>query len=345
MQHAFNDSDIKHINEAVLRFKPQTQIAVAKIKNDEVSFYGSLMKEDGKPHFAPNSAAVFEIGSISKVFTSTLLAQMAIEGLVSLNDNLEQLLGYALHKNAEITLQELSNHTSGLPRLPPSMFWKAVFGSADNPYKEYGPADIEQEIRNRIKLKKKGKSRYSNFGAGLLAYTLGEIEGKPYEQLLQDRIFTPLDMKTSSINANKFGDQLVSGRNKKGQDAANWEFQSLAGAGAILSSVKDLTKFLQANFNTEDPAIKLQQTPTAKLNFMDQVALGWMVQKHKITNDRTWHWHNGGTGGYSSAMVMDTDAKTGVVVLSNISGLFLLKSQLVTNLAFNIHKDMQVSPS
>lgn len=340
----FTSYDMATTKKTAQRFKPNTQIAIAKIKGDKISFYGVAV--GGNKEITPisNHTAIFEIGSVTKVLTSTLLAQLVVDGTIKLDDTIDRHLGYKLANDAQITFEGLSNHTSGLPRLPPSMFWKAVFGSNENPYKDYDADALKHDITTRIKLRKTVKSRYSNLGVGLLAHTLCQITGQSFEVMLKERIFAPLGMAHSAVAREKCINRIVTGLNTKGQSTKNWDFMSLAGAGAVLSSTEDLAKFMQANFDTQNRAFQLQQKQTVKTGRWDSIALGWMIQNFKTTNDRPWHWHNGGTGGYSSAAVMDLEKKTGVAILSNVSGLSLLKSEEITNLAFNVHKDMQNTP-
>lgn len=341
IESRFSTKDIETIHKTILRFKPNTEIAIAKVAKGQARFYGVKLDNEQTVSPVENEGAIFEIGSITKIFTSTLLAQLVTEGSIKLSDAVHTFLGYEFNKGQTLTFEELANHTSGLPRLPPSMFWKAVFGSSENPYKDYDAQALEHDLKERIKLKKKGKSRYSNMGAGLLAYTLEVITGQTLETLLQDRIFKPLNMSGSTINRHSLNERLVPALNNKGLPCSNWDFQALAGAGAALSSVRDLSAFLQANFDQTNAALQFQQKETVKSGRWDSFALGWMIQSFKTTNDRPWHWHNGGTGGYSSAIVMDSELKTGVAILSNVSGLSLFKSEEITNLAFNLHKDMQ----
>lgn len=336
----FSDDDITTIHNTVEKYKPQVQLAIAKLDGDRSFFYGVQLDENGKAGTIDNAEAAFEIGSISKVFTSTLLAQLVVEGKVALEDDIGKHLGFPMHRGATISLLELANHTSGLSRLPPGMMWKALFGSTENPYKSYTTDHLEYDLQTRIKLKKKGKARYSNIGAGALGHIVGKIDNTSYEEALSERIFKPLDMNNSTGSRQRFSGLMVEGRGKNGKPVGNWDFDALAGAGSIISTVSDLAKFAYANFDTENQAFQLQQKPTTKMNFMDQVGLGWMIQSFKTTGDRPWHWHNGGTGGYSSAMVLDIPKKTGVIILSNVSGLYFLKSQEITNLAFKLHGAM-----
>jgi CubicO group peptidase (beta-lactamase class C family) len=90
----------------------------------------------------------------------------------------------------------------------------------------------------------------------------------------------------------------------------------IPGAGAILSTTADLAKFVQANFKSDQQALKLQQQRTYTVSNDRDMALGWFIRKK---DRQRIYWHSGGTGGYRSMLVLDRDSKNGVVVLSNIS--------------------------
>ncbi|WP_262695934.1 serine hydrolase domain-containing protein [Kordiimonas aquimaris] len=336
----FTEDDKNNIQETALKFPTHTQLSVAKICEQSVHFYGTCVTGSKTTEPTDNAQCLFEIGSITKVFTSHLLAQLVTEDKVNLDDPIDKYLGYSLNKNAVITLRELSNHTAGLPRLPLGMFWEALFKNRHNPYKDFSTERLEHYLKHALKQKKRGKSRYSNLGAGLLGFTLSKITNTNYETMLKNRIFLPLNMHQSSTQRDTLQGQIVKGRNKKGLETSHWDLASLEGAGAILSSVSDLAKFVQAGFNKNNKAHALQHRPTVKLNDFEQMGLGWVIRKHKITENRSLHWHNGGTGGYYSIMVTDIEHKTGVVILSNVSGLFLMKAENIAHLAFNILKDM-----
>jgi len=159
--------------------------------------------------------------------------------------------------------------------------------------------------------------RYSNLGAGLLGLFLSELENSSYENLLQEKIFEPMEMRRSTTDREMIEDYLVTGLTKRGGTAKNWDMADLAGAGGVLSTAEDLSRFIQANFNPDDPVLSLQRDSTFQVNDSMDIAMGWFIL-NRDSGDR-WYWHNGGTGGYRSSVVMDPEQKTGVVVLSNIS--------------------------
>jgi CubicO group peptidase (beta-lactamase class C family) len=124
-------------------------------------------------------------------------------------------------------------------------------------------------------------------------------------------------MTGTTSNRRFISNQLVKGLDAQGNETPNWDLNVLVGAGGILSSVTDLSRFALAQFNDSDQVLALTRKPTFNLqaNKAD-IGLGWFIQK-KIEED--WIIHSGGTGGYRSNMVLDIANKNGVIILSNIS--------------------------
>lgn len=159
--------------------------------------------------------------------------------------------------------------------------------------------------------------QYSNIGVGILGYLLTQIEGYSYEEMLQQRIFHPLDMQSSTTQRALVTDVVVPGLNIRGRPTSNWDLGAIPGAGAILSTSADLEKYVHANFDPNNKVMQLQQLKTFTKDESRAMALGWFILKQDLTTN--WYWHNGGTGGYRSSLALDVDKKKGVIVLSNIS--------------------------
>lgn len=335
----FTATDIENIASIVGIFPEATQLSIAKICAGSISYYGAI-KDKGGIKTIDNSHSVFEIGSITKVFTSLLMVKMASEDLFDINHRIDDYLGFKLNGNASITFKQLANHTSGLPRIPPGLFLESVFKNKENPYKDYNEERLVHYLKYNLKKKRRVKYRYSNLGAGILGFILSQIGRKPYEDLLQELIFQPLKMYETSTNRDLLINDLVVGLNKKGHPTSNWDITSLAGAGAIISSVSDLAKFTVANFNRENAEFNLQRKKTFKANPVTNVALGWHMVNFKLAGGNEWHIHDGGTGGYRSVIIMDVKQQNGVVVLSNVSGLYLFKGEKITQLAITIMESM-----
>lgn len=323
-ENAINNLSIKNglitkdqseiIFESTKVFPNNTQLSIAIINNGKVSYYG-IKRISDTISTIDNQKSVFEIGSISKVFTSTLLANFVIDGKIKLNEHINDYLKTPFNNDTKISFINLANHTSGLPRLPTNLDLSKV--NPENPYKEYKEKALEEYVTNQLELPNKGKYQYSNLGAGLLGYTLSKIENTSYESLLQNKIFSKYDMKNSTADINKIKRNLVRGLNNEGVEVPNWDLSVLAGAGGILSTTEDLSKFVFAQFNTSNKALELTRQKTFEINEKMDIGLGWHILKSKSEN--LWYWHNGGTGGYSSSMVFDEKAKNGIIILSNVS--------------------------
>ncbi len=307
-----------------------TEVAIALIENGEVGYFGTKREEDSL-NYSKNNNGVFEIGSITKVFTATLLADSVVNGKISLDDKINKYIKVPIKGDTQISFKELANHTSGLPRMPSNFSMLSVVLNPSNPFKSYDTEKLEQYLTKHVKLSSEPgeKLEYSNIGMAALAYALChvETEGCPnlnenYHTLLETRIFSKYDMRNSTTKWRDVEHKLVKGRNGKGEETVNMDIAAFAGAGAILSTVEDLTKFTLAQFDPLNEVLALTRVKTFTVNERSSVSLGW---GQGLLNDEfgeNWYAHNGGTGGYSSSIVIDPKTKNGVVILSNISTFY-----------------------
>lgn len=201
-------SQEKLLHDKADGFPDNTQLSIVLIKNGKPCFLGFRLKNDTFERI-DNHRKIFEIGSITKVFTSTLLAQQVVENKVRLDDPIGNYLDILLKNNAQITFRQLSNHTSGLPRMPSNL----IITNPLNPYKDYGEAYLRQYLSDRMILQSSPSAQYaySNLGSGLLGYLVGRIEKRSYEELLQDRIFGKYGMTSSTTNRQLIADRLIKG--------------------------------------------------------------------------------------------------------------------------------------
>ncbi|HEY0796117.1 MAG TPA: serine hydrolase domain-containing protein [Acidisarcina sp.] len=295
-------------------------VAIVSAQGRRVVASGKLEKGDPRPL---DGDTIFEIGSLTKVFTSLLLAAMVHHGEVSLDDPISKYLPSTVkvpHRNGRsITLIDLSTHTSGLPRLPTNMAPK----DPANPYADYSVAQLYEFLSGYQLTRDIGlEYEYSNLGGGLLGHALALRAGMDYEELVKSRICTPLGMSSTAITLTPaMKARFATGHNADLTSAENWDLPTLAGAGALRSSANDILKFLSANLGqTKSPLAPAMASMLAVRRPTNiptmQIALGWRV----TTRDgREIAWHNGLTGGYRSYMGYDGNAGVGVVVLSNAS--------------------------
>lgn len=328
-----NQSEI--IFESIKKFPNNSQFSIALITNGNVNFHGVQKKNDSILTIN-NEKSVFEIGSISKVFTSTLLANLVIEGKIELGDNINDYLLTPLKDDIKISFTQLANHTSGLPRLPSNLNLMNV--NPENPYKDYNNAEFTEYLKTQLELSNKGTYQYSNTGAGLLGYTISKIENDTYGGLLQKYIFSKYDMRNSTVDINKIKGDLVRGLNSEGMIVPNWEFSVLAGAGGIFSTVEDLSHFAVSQFDVINKELTLTRQKSFEVDRKMDMGLGWHILKYPSKN--SWYWHNGGTGGYSSSMVIEEKSKNGIIVLSNVSA-FNPKMGNIDKLCFKLMETLE----
>lgn len=320
------------------RFPNNTQIAFALINNGQVSYFG--VKRINDTLFSiQNSGKAFEIGSITKVFTATLLANFVMNGKLKLDDTINSVFNFPFQENLAFTYKELANHTSGLPRLPSNMRFAAIFNHSD-PYKNYDEQKLDDYLKNDISLDypKGSKSEYSNLGMGLVSYAMRKQSGSSYEELNTKLIFDKYKMAQSTTDKNKIATILVDGLNDSGEPTPNWTPGALIGAGGIYSTVEDLSKFALAQFDSTNKELALTRIKTYRETDTRDVGLGWFIINKE--NGNQWYWHNGGTGGYSSSLVVNVNKKNGVIVLTNVSA-YHSKFANIDKLCFALMKTLE----
>ena len=305
------------------------------IENGFPTFYG-ITKENDSIKFTNNKDKIFEIGSISKVFTATLLANAWLNKKIKEDENINPYYNFPFKNNVEISFQSLANHTSGLDRLPSNLGNE----NPENPYKTYDETKLNFYLKNDLKRNQNAveKYDYSNLGAGLLGFTLGKVAKSDYGNLLTQQIFKKYNMNSSTTDRSKVKNNLVKGLDAGGNEVSNWDFDTLAGAGGILSSVDDLSKFINAQFNPKNKELELTRKPTFRVSDTLEMGLGW----HIITDASgdVIYWHNGGTGGYSSSITMNTDLNNAVIILSNVSA-FNPSTANIDQLSFELLKTLK----
>lgn len=298
-------------------FPEKSQLSFAFVEGDRVKQYGIFRGNDTLISVV-GDLGVFEVGSITKVFTATLLAGYVVDGELSLDDGINRHFGFPFNNGLDFTFRELANHSSGLPRLP-SDFQAQALLNPKNPYAKYDNEELEEYLGEKVKLVygRGEKSSYSNLGAGLIAQALCRYSDTSYEELLQQRIFHKYDMRHSTTLREQVGDALVQGLDEDGDPTPNWDLGALIGAGGIYSNTGDLAKFAMAQFDSTHTELALTREKTFTDTGNLDIGLGWFIIDRG--EDGRWYWHNGGTGGYSSSMAVDVAHKRAVIVLSNVS--------------------------
>lgn len=302
---------------------PGVGVTIGVIAGDEKHVWGiGRTTIGGQGDQTPSGDTLFEIGSITKVFTGTLLGYAVSQDKLKLDDSVARHLPADLRaavQDRSITLVELATHRSGLPVQPLNVGLVALQrGMTSNPYSKYEVADLASWLA-RLEPAAKKEFRYSNLGAGLLGHAVTHRLGFPsYEQAVKEVICGPLGMANTAIQLDSHQRQRwAQGFSLQELPTSNWDFACLEGCGAIRSTANDMLAFLQANlrFAPESlgPGIQLAQRVWSS-GEGPKVGLGWFHQRqgeHKVL------WHNGGTGGYRSFMALLPGKRRGLVVLAN----------------------------
>jgi serine-type D-Ala-D-Ala carboxypeptidase/endopeptidase len=320
-------------------FPPDADLlAMIKARVDDGRASGivlGVMDENGKtrvvaygdpgPDAAPLSAnSVFEIGSITKTFTSTILADMVAKGEVKLDVPAQTYApaGMVLPKRGdkEITLLNLAEQNSGLPRMP-NNFKPA---NPANPYADYTLTQLDDFLAHyALPRDIAAQFEYSNLGVGVLGNLLANKAGRSYEALVQERVLKPLGMKMSGVTLTPAMQKaLVKGHTAAGAVQGLWDIPAMQGAGAIRSNMTDMLKYLDANLGKPKDALERAmrdaQKPRAPAGANMQIGLNWLTMTTK--SGAQFVWHDGGTGGYGSFIGFDPKRGVGLVLLANRAG-------------------------
>jgi D-alanyl-D-alanine-carboxypeptidase/D-alanyl-D-alanine-endopeptidase len=283
-----------------------------------VAAYGQSGSENNR---ALDADTVFEIGSITKVFTALLFADMVVRGEVSPGDPVAKFLPTGVQVpefyGKPITLRDLATYTSGLPRLPSN------FKPADknNPYADYSVAQLYDFLASyKLSFAPGTHYEYANLGFGLLGHALALRAGSSYEDLVVSRICAPLGMGSTRITLSpSMKERLARGHDASLAPVANWDIPTLAGAGALRSTANDLFTFLEVSTgNRRTPLASAMEMTFAERRPTGQgtplVGQGWFIST--LHNDEIV-WKDGGTGGYASFVGFSTKSRRACILLSN----------------------------
>ncbi|MFJ7730926.1 serine hydrolase domain-containing protein [Lysinibacillus sp. NPDC097231] len=299
--------DIFKIVYPYIKTRPNVALSIGIIyQNQEATFTfgGSNFTLDEKPY-------IYEIGSISKVLTTSLLGEMLLEGIVNVEDSIGKYFS-ALPDNHPVTLKRLANHTSGLPGIG---VLKNIYNLFDrqtprDPFCQYSLNETIHYFKMHTN-EPKAKFRYSNVGMGLLGYILADQLHTDFETAIKCRIIDPLELSNTFITIPSGKEEsIIQGYNIRGHKKQPLQMNEFMAAGAIRSTVNDLLKFMKVHLSDENLGYTLTYQATKNISKDLSIGLGWLLEDNII-------WHNGSTKGFSSYLGFDKTQQMGVVVLSN----------------------------
>ena len=307
-------------------------------QNLQEYYFGSISNDNTRP---PDRHSIFELGSITKTFTATVLAQMILDGKIDLADELESLLPedeltVPDWEGTKITISHLATHSSGLPKAPQDSN-QPLPPDYDpyDPYAAYTTEYVYDYLSSYCNLLFEPGSQYSysNTGMGLIGHVLGLVEGTTYEEVLQREVLAPLGMNETSLflSENQLPN-LAPGHDEDRDSVRNYFAQDIfQGAGFLKSSLHDMLIYLKAQMGLSatplDDAISLSQQghfDVGGVHYNDRegyyhltIGLAWHIDE--LPEGYTFYWHGGRTNGYMAYMAFDLAAMTGVVILCNQS--------------------------
>ncbi len=259
--------------------------------------------------------SLFEIGSVTKTFTATILATMVLDGSVKLDDPVAKYLPASVHvpshNGKAITLLNLATQHSGLPRLPSDL----DPADAQDPYAHYTVAKMYAFLSSYKLTRDPGaKFEYSNFAVGLLGQALANREHTSYAKLLEKRVLEPLHMSdTTLVLTPSQSPRFTVGRSMDDDVVPPWTFDAIAPAGALHSSIDDLVKYARCNMGRGPLAAACLFAQRPRADFPGhRIGLIWW------TNDSNRVIHHGGdTAGYHASIAIAPDRASAVVVLGD----------------------------
>lgn len=293
---------------------PGAVVAIHADGEDSIWTIGTMNYTDDTPMRADT---LFEIGSVSKLFTGVLLSDSIARGEVTLDTTVDALLPEGINAKdkdgVEVTLRHLTTHSAGWPSMPPN----AVYSDPDDPFAGYSREQMFRVVSNAAPKTVPGESfEYSNFGVGLLGTLVADAAGGDYEQLVKARIFKPLGIDGITITLSDDQLKKLAPATQEGRQTKHWSSMgTLDPAGMWVADARSMLDFANANLRDDDdeldPVLRAAREPIGDSPF-GKVGMNWFQAL-----DGRSYWHNGMTGGYSSYLGVNQELGISVVVLTN----------------------------
>lgn len=305
-----NDSENKIINYFT-RFAKKDKIpgfaATVILRGQTHQFTdGNLSLINNNP---VNNDTLFEIGSLSKPITAAIIREMEKKGMIDREKSLYDYLGSHFDINPifkHLLIKDVLVHRAGLPRIPRAFFEK-MKGHQD-PYAVIGREEINQYLHSPEELNKPGKFKYSNLGYALLAEIICIIMQSGFDEAAKNLLFAPLGMNRSGTLPVVAGDENIAvGHSFKNKEEPYWTGRMLDGAGSILSTNNDMTRFLEFARTIPEPT-----------------SWSWQIKNgffSKLLRYNGFIWHNGMTGGFGSYMAFHPEKDAAMFMVANKASL------------------------
>ena len=265
----------------------------------------------------PKEKHSYEIGSITKTFTTSLLCKAINEGKINLNDSISK---YIKLNDGQYypTIKQLATHTSGYGDVPFSVRLKSIRSSItdhNNFFSGYNSQSLINDIEKEKLSDKEYKWEYSNFGMSVLGNVLTHVYKSDYKTLVENYAQKELELTNTHVGISK-GD--LNGYTA-GNKVVNWEWKdndAFLPAGSLVSNIGDMLKYTNIQISGEKKYLALGYEKYARTSDTQyDIGLGWILDtKNNII------WHNGETYGFNSFIGFDRKHKIGIIVMANNAG-------------------------
>ena len=323
------DSLVKKLGNDFIKNPEAVGLSVGVYDNGKTYHYHFGETEKGNNQL-PTENTVYEIGSITKTFASTLLAYAVLEKKVKLEDDIRKYLGgnypNLAYEGKPIRLVHLANLTSGLPNWLPDR--PEIFANPEPdsiPYalmavhRDYTRQHFYEDLR-KVKLDTLPGAvpKHSNVGAQLLGYILEGVYKTSFGELLEKYLVKPLGMKNTALMTSGPTPGLsAKGHNEKGQVMPFIDMKEMQPAGGLRSTTADMLKYIRFQLDESNPAVRMTHRETWEKPGERAVGLNWQIDK--TAGGTRYIWHTGGTFGFSSYVVLYPASGVGLVLLANES--------------------------
>lgn len=322
--------------EALKTLPQSTEIGIGILENGTVEKYGFILKNN---QLIPkrNSSNLFEIGSITKVFTTLSALRILKRKKIGITSPIVKYLPNGMKNiSSKITFHKLMTHTSGFPKMPKNFFWSALRCPSD-PFLHYYKKRMTRFL-NKFSPKEDEGFLYSNIGMSLLGYLCSNLENSTLDTIMNGEIFQPLNMKatTLGISPEQFN-IVVNSRGTNREPKRTWKFSDLTkGAGNAYSNIDDMTQFLKFILRKEDKTNEIyfsileMEEEEIPISETESMGLGWRIHKNKSKII----YHGGITYGFKSLIAYDRKQEKGIVILTNAKGLSRKENKILKEVCF-----------
>jgi len=305
--------------QSAFKNKPNLKITIGVLQDGKTTL--KLFDQTGEIPYARFS---YEIGSIGKVFTTSLLANYVQAGAMSLDDSVAEHIPQLNESQYYPSLRRLALHTAGYPsRLPMSkreireVLWAQLRGKPIDMLKLL-EMDVEKLIATAQAQPLEDKDyawQYSNFGMSLLGYAVGQAAGMGYADAMTKFICDVLKLPNTFVGPG--AQHMLRGHDLRHRDVGTWNCDRdncTSPAGNFTSTAEDLLEFARLNMEEEISCLALCHERYDMKSKHSNMGLGWWID----AKQPSMYYHGGNTQGFASMLAFDKEAKTAVTILTNV---------------------------